>query len=482
MINHSILNIILAYLVINAVSAESTNTQIQPSYYLVNTVDGSKANQALSTQHYYLIKQDNYSNPNKNLSSEQLINFAVGRSLFKKLWVAAPTATKASDGLGPLYNARSCFMCHANAGRGKVPNAGKRAVSIFMRLSTPAQTEQQKECLQALRCSVIAEPSYGTQLQNFAVTGLAGEGDLKIEYRAIPIELVGDEIVNLQQPYYRIEALQYGPLHPDVMMSPRLAPALVGMGLLDQISEASILAYSDPNDDNNDGISGKANRVWSQQFKQVRLGRFGYKAGIASLDEQNQAALVNDIGLSTPLFSQAVWGNCTKLQTRCRRAPHGDDASQGSLEAPQKVTDAILFYTQNLHVPKQRQPQNIDVIAGRKLFKQLNCQACHRESYPLKQGEIHPYSDLLLHDMGEDLADQRPEGLANGQEWRTTPLWGIGLTESVNKHPYYLHDGRARTLQEAILWHGGEAQTARDHYTKLPKLERDKLLRFLQSL
>jgi CxxC motif-containing protein (DUF1111 family) len=373
-------------------------------------------------------------------------------------------------------------MCHANAGRGKVPDAGKRAVSIFMRLSIPAQTEQQKKCLQTLRCSVIAEPNYGTQLQNFAVTGLAGEGDLKIDYRAIPIELVGGEIVNLQQPRYRIEALQYGQLHPEVMMSPRLAPALVGMGLLDIISEASILAYSDPDDDNNDGISGKANRVWSQQFKQVSLGRFGYKAGIASLDEQNQAALVNDIGLSTPLFSQAVWGNCTELQTRCHRAPHGDDASQGSLEAPQKVTDAILFYTQNLHVPKQRQPQNIEVIAGKKLFKQLNCQACHREYYPLKQGEIHPYSDLLLHDMGKDLADQRPESLANGQEWRTAPLWGIGLTESVNKHNYYLHDGRARTLQEAILWHGGEAQTARDHYTKLLKLERDRLLRFLQSL
>jgi CxxC motif-containing protein (DUF1111 family) len=258
---------------------------------------------------------------------------------------------------------------------------GKRAVSLFMRLSIPAQTKAQENCLQELRCSVIAEPNYGTQLQNFAVTGLAGEGDLKIDYRAIPIELVGGKVIKLQQPHYRIENLQYGRLHSEVMMSPRIAPALVGMGWLDKISETSILTYSDPDDHNHDGISGKANRVWSQQFKQVMLGRFGYKAGIASLDEQNQAALVNDIGLSTPLFSQFVWGNCTKLQTRCRRAPHGDDVSQGSLEAPQKVTDAILFYTQNLHVPKQRQPQDTEVIAGKKLFKQLNCQTCHRESY-----------------------------------------------------------------------------------------------------
>ena len=446
-----------------------------------------------------------YSHPQPTLSTESLLDFAVGRSLFKKLWVAAPASTQSSDGLGPLYNARSCAMCHRNAGRGQVPNTTQTAVSLLMRLSIPAQTPAQQRCLDELRCQVIAEPNYGTQLQNFAVTGLAAEGQLAITYSDVSVSFADDETVMLQQPHYTISQLQYGALHPKTMLSPRLAPQLMGMDWLDRITVADILSYSDPNDRNQDGISGKANRVWSRQFARPMLGRFGYKAGVASLDEQIQAALFHDLGLSTHLFSQA-WGDCTASQIHCRQARQGDQPIQTRakhakppdennltqhnvspqrdtvLEAPQKVSDAIGFYIRHLALPVQRDQNQSNVIAGQKLFTQLNCQRCHRESYLIDNQTIAPYSDLLLHDMGAALADNRPEGLATGQEWRTAPLWGMGLTGQVNGHHFYLHDGRARSVQEAILWHGGEARAAREAYTRLSKTERDMLLEFLESL
>jgi CxxC motif-containing protein (DUF1111 family) len=211
------------------------------------------------------------------------------------------------------------------------------------------------------------------------------------------------------------------------------------------------------------------------------LGRFGYKAGVATLNEQNQRAFFHDLGLSTPLFRKA-WGDCTAKQSNCRHAPHGDDASQQHLEAPQKVTDAVLHYVSRLTVPKQRGTRSKGFIAGQTLFMQIGCAACHRPDFQLDQQTIFPYTDLLLHDMGEGLADHRPEGEASGLEWRTAPLWGVGLSDAINGHQYYLHDGRARTLQQAILWHGGEAQKARDNYTKLAKEDRQHLLNFLGKL
>jgi len=433
-----------------------------------------------------------YSQPRSDLSAEQLLNFAVGRSLFKKLWVAAPASTRSSDGLGPLYNARSCFMCHRNAGRGRVSDQGETAVSLLMRLSIPAETVEQQQCLDDLRCKVIAEPRYGSQLQNFAVTGLAAEGKLEIVYSDVPMQLSDNETVILRQPHYQINQLQYGNLHPKTLLSPRLAPQLVGLDWLDRIAVADIMAYHDPDDRNQDGISGKVNRVWSREFLRVMLGRFGYKAGVVSLNEQNQAALFHDLGLSTVLFPEA-WGDCTVSQMQCRNALHGNKQIQNNisekklksetvLEASQKVSDAIAFYIRNLALPLPRNRHQPQFIAGKKLFQQLKCHLCHRENYQVDNQSIAPYSDLLLHDMGDALADNRPEGLASGQEWRTAPLWGIGLTQHVNGNHFYLHDGRARSLQEAILWHGGEALTARKGYMKLSKTERDMLLVFLESL
>lgn len=413
-------------------------------------------------------------------SSDKSINFAVGRSLFKKLWIAAPSTTKASDGLGPLYNARSCFQCHINAGRGQVPKKDQPAISLFMRLSIPPQNKADKEALKQHKKTVIAEPNYGTQFQTFAVTGLDAEGDLHIRYSDVVINLSDNEVVVLKKPKYQLNHLQYGKLHPDTLLSPRLAPALVGMGLLAKIKAEDILQYSDPEDKNNDGISGKANQVWSREFKKVMLGRFGYKAGIATLDEQNQSAFAGDIGLSTPLFPRP-WGDCMPTQANCINAPHGDDASQQHLEVPKIASDAVLYYVSHLTLAKPK-PLTPPALIGQKYFIQAGCHACHRPSYKLDKEVISPYSDLLLHDMGEGLADHRPEGEANGQEWRTTPLWGIGHTDAINRHHYYLHDGRARTLQQAILWHGGEAKKARDFYIHLAKKDRQHLLEFLGTL
>lgn len=446
------------------------------AFWASRSLAGDDHTYSSSSQNKY-----SFSSPPNDLSPDELMQFAAGRSLFKKLWIAAPATTKSSDGLGPLYNARSCFQCHINAGRGQVPDVGKRAVSLFMRLSIPPQNDNDKSLLKEHKQAVIAEPNYGTQFQNFAVTALAGEGELQVNYTDVPVVLAGGETVVLHKPDYKLLSLQYGELHKDAMMSPRLAPQLVGMGILDTINEQDILSLSDVDDQNSDGISGKPNRVWSQQFNKVMLGRFGYKAGVATLNEQNQRAFVGDIGLSTPLFPTA-WGDCTKHQQRCQKAPNGNSASQQNLEASKKVTDAVLFYMSNLSIPQQKQSEKSDVIIGKQTFITLGCANCHRPNYQIDKQTVSPYTDLLLHDMGDGLADNRPEGDATGKEWRTAPLWGIGLTSAVNGHNYFLHDGRARTIQEAILWHGGEAQKARDRYAALNKEGRQALIRFLTSL
>jgi CxxC motif-containing protein (DUF1111 family) len=274
------------------------------------------------------------------------------------------------------------------------------------------------------------------------------------------------------------------------MLSPRVAPPMIGLGLLEAVAEDDILARADPDDANRDGISGRPNRVWSAEHGQVMLGRFGWKAGEPTLNQQSSHAMAGDVGVGNPI-APAAWGDCTPAQEPCRAAPNGNSAQYDGLEAPQVVMDQILFYARNLAVPARRSVDNPTVLRGKRLFYASGCIACHVpklatrrdwEARALAGQLIWPYTDLLLHDMGPALADHRPEGVADGQEWRTPPLWGIGLTEGVNGHTYFLHDGRARNLTEAILWHGGEAQAARDAFAALSKGDRDAVLAFLDSL
>jgi CxxC motif-containing protein (DUF1111 family) len=432
-----------------------------------------------------------FSQPSTNLSFEDRANFFIGDGLFRRVWVIAPSSTQSADGLGPLYNARACQRCHLKDGRGHPPaGPDDSAVSMFLRLSIPPQNKPQEELIASKRASVIPEPTYGGQLQDVAIPGYAPEGRMVIAYEEQPVELAGGETVQLRMPSYSIGDPAYGPLHPDVLLSPRVTPQMIGLGLLEAIDEADIVAGADPDDADGDGISGKPNRVWSVAHEKVMLGRFGWKAGQPSLLEQSAGAFAGDIGISNPLAPDS-WGDCTEAQDACRNAPHGGGDAQGGLEAPADIMDLVLFYARNLAVPARRDVDSPDVLHGKALFYGAGCIGCHKPKFATRRdyavsalsGQlIWPYTDLLLHGMGEGLADHRPEGEATGFEWRTPPLWGIGHTMAVNGHTFFLHDGRARNLTEAILWHGGEAQTARDAFAAMPKGDRDALLAFLNAL
>jgi len=443
-----------------------------------------------ATSRESVTNRDAFSHFSHGIGFEGEANFKVGNAIFRKLWVAAPSSTQASDGLGPLYNARSCQNCHLKDGRGHPPSPGETAASMFLRLSIPPETEEQKALLASGRAASIPEPTYGEQLQNIAIQGHDGEGDMRIDYTDAPVVLAGGQTVLLRKPAYSVVNLRYGPMHPKVMLSPRVAPPMIGLGLIEAIPEADIRALADPDDADRDGISGRPNEVWSISHERVVMGRFGWKAGVPTVRDQSAMAAASDIGLSTPLVPIAS-GDCTTAQTACLKAPNGNTPRAGNVELPQNLFDLVVFYSQNLAVPMRRDPADTEVLRGKALFHRIGCAACHHPSFTTGTVEgqpqlsaqlIWPYSDFLLHDMGEGLADGRPEGLASGTEWRTAPLWGVGLTEVVSGHSFLLHDGRARTAEEAILWHGGEGQAARDAYAALAPEDRAALLKFVNSL
>ena len=292
-------------------------------------------------------------------------------------------------------------------------------------------------------------------MQDFAILGHNAEGRMSVTYREIPVELSGGETVSLRKPTYAVSELGFGPMHQEVMLSPRVAPQMIGLGLLEAIPEQQILANADPEDEDGDGISGKPNRVWSRALERLALGRFGWKAGNATIPDQSAGAFAGDMGLSNPLFPAGA-GECTARQAACQAAPTGNSPQYQNLEVPQEVLDSVVFYSRNLAVPQRRDVDDPAVLAGKRIFYETGCIACHRPKFITQRDPsgmpeqsrqlIWPYTDLLLHDLGEGLADNRPEGHANGREWRTAPLWGIGLTETVNGHTNFLHDGRARKL------------------------------------
>ncbi|MES0863111.1 di-heme oxidoredictase family protein [Ruegeria sp. SCPT10] len=430
-----------------------------------------------------------FSQPSRNLSFEQELDFKVGNGLFRKIWVSSPSSTLASDGLGPLYNARSCQRCHIKDGRGHTPNGpDDTAISMFLRVSIPGAAEGGYAEI-ADYIATLPEPTYGGQMQDFALAGYSAEYRLDISYEEIPITLSEGETASLRSPTYHAADLGYGPLHPDAMLSPRVAPQMIGLGLLEAIPVADLLAKADPDDTDGDGISGRPNIVWSMEYDAPMMGRFGHKAGMPTVMEQSAAAFAGDIGIASPLFP-TPYGDCTDKQIDCVQAPHGDDDDRG-FEIDQVGMDLVAFYSRNLGVPGRRDVDDPEVLRGKEVFHSSGCVSCHTPSnvtHRMEDREEHsfqliwPYTDLLLHDMGEGLADNRPEARATGREWRTPPLWGIGLTERVSGHTEFLHDGRARNLLEAILWHGGEAQAARDEVVSMPKSDRDALIRFLESL
>lgn len=429
-----------------------------------------------------------FSLPSANIGFARELDFRLGNALFRKLWVAAPASTIASDGLGPLYNARSCQSCHIKDGRGHTPQGPQEdALSVVMRLSIPG-TAARAEIEGYL--ATLPEPVYGGQVQGFTLPGQIAEGRPRVTWTEETVALAGGETATLRRPLWQIESLGYGPLHPEVMTSIRVAPQMIGLGLIEAVPAADILALADEGDADGDGISGRANIVWSAEFDRPMLGRFGHKAGTPTLRQQTADAFATDIGIGSPLHPQG-WGDCTPAQTACRAAPDDSEPDRNRLEIDAEGLDLLTFYSRNLAVPARRAPDDAQVLRGKAAFHAAGCPACHRPAFvthrlqdqPAQSFQlIWPYTDLLLHDMGEGLADHRPEGRADGREWRTAPLWGIGLTAQVTGVAEFLHDGRARNLLEAILWHGGEAQAARDAVVAMPPPDRAALLRFLESL
>lgn len=437
-----------------------------------------------------LLGSKSFSQPAPDMTLEQRMTFNLGRSIFTKLWVSSPASTTASDGLGPLYNARSCLQCHANNGRGHPPEPDSdrpHSISLLLRMSIPAQDEHQQAQLDQGQLGFIPEPVYGGQLQDQSVQGLAAEGRVQVQYSDQTVEFPDGEIVTLRQPHYHITALAYGELHKDLRLSARVAPPMHGLGLLEAIPEAELQKNVEQQQEL--FISGRLNQVWDIQHQKTAVGRFGWKASHPSLKQQNAAAMIEDMGISSDLFPQG-YGGCTASQDHCRRLPDGNSPHLDGVEASVAMTEVLEFYTRTLAVPPRRHQQHPDVLAGEKLFHQTGCQSCHRPSYttrldanPLLAGQtIWPYTDLLLHDMGAGLADQHSEFLASGAEWRTPPLWGIGLTAVVSGHTQLLHDGRARNVQEAILWHGGEAEQVKQAFMNLPQQQRQQLIQFVESL
>lgn len=436
------------------------------------------------------VNQDAFSQSSANITFEEEGTFKLGNGMFRKLWVSSPSSTQASDGLGPLFNARACQSCHLKDGRGHPPEGGTDATSMFLRLARTAETSEEKAAIADRKVLNFPDPVYGGQFQDLAVPGLKGEGRMVISYQQFPVQLSGDTKTALRWPIYSVTDLGYGPMDSKTTLSPRVTPPMIGLGLVEQIHPADILANADPDDKNGDGISGKPSIVRGHKSGELTLGRFGWKASAPSIRQQSADAFAGDIGISTPDVAKH-WGDCTEAQTACRAMPNGVQERLGTTEAPDPIMDLVTFYSQNLAVPARRDIDDTEVLRGKQMFYEAGCASCHtpkfvtRRDAPNKAQKfqlIWPYSDFLLHDMGDELGDGQQVGDATGNEWRTPPLWGIGLTKTVNGHTFFLHDGRARNLAEAILWHGGEGQAARDRFAALPAQDRDALIKFLESL
>ncbi|MCF4996037.1 c-type cytochrome [Pseudomonas syringae] len=429
--------------------------------------------------------QNAFSLPSANLPPSRRVDFSVGNSFFRNPWVIAPATTTARDGLGPLFNTNACQNCHIKDGRGHPPPPGaNNAVSMLVRLSIP-DAPAYADIIKTL--GVVPEPVYGGQFQDMAIPGIVPEGKVRVDYTPVPIRFKDGTEIQLRKPSLNITQLGYGPMHPDTRFSARIAPPMIGLGLLEAIADEAILANAAAQARENNGIAGRPNQVWDDALQKTVIGRFGWKAGQPNLNQQNVHAFSGDMGLTTSL---RPIDDCTDTQTACKQAPNGNGPN-GEPEVSDNILRLVLFYSRNLAVPARRGVNDEQVIAGKNLFFKAGCQSCHTPKYTtaanaaepeLANQVIRPYSDLLLHDMGEGLADNRTEFKASGRDWRTPPLWGIGLTHAVSGHTQFLHDGRARNLLEAVLWHGGEASAAQQQILSFDAGQRDALLAFLNSL
>lgn len=403
-----------------------------------------------------------YGSPASNLSGQDLSDHFAGDTQFEQIFVTAPASL--NPGLGPLYNNSSCIKCHPSDGRGRFPENINSFSSFFYRLSIPGEDANG---------GPLAVPGFGTQAQNHAILGYTPEMDFQVTWEQIKETLADGTVVYLRKPVYGIQNA-YAEVPSNIMISPRIAPPIFGLGLLEYIPENEIVKAVDTNDSNGDGIIGKANYVWNPITKRKELGRFGWKANTSSIEVQTVSAYHEDMGITS--FAFPFENPSDGL---------GDDP-----EITAKVVAQVALYCRTLAVPAARDVSDMNVNNGYQIFQRINCSGCHTPKQrtgaspiaALANQTFYPFTDMLLHDMGNDLADNRPDFLANGKEWKTRPLWGIGLQQIVNGHTEFLHDGRARNLTEAILWHGGEASKSKNAFKNLNTSDRNDLLKFLNSL
>ena len=403
-----------------------------------------------------------------NAPPERARAFLFGHRLFNTEWAVHPGPEAPFDGLGPTFSQTSCSGCHVRDGRGRPPeNVGDPMESMLVRLSLPV--------------SNMPHPNYGDQLNDRAIRGVKPEGRAVIEFDEVAGAYGDDTAYTLLKPRVRFVEANFGTL-AGVLTSLRVAPAVIGLGLLEAVPAATLEALADPDDEDGDGISGRINRLTDYAGKPV-VGRFGWKANVSSIAEQTAGAAVGDIGITTSLFPDQ---NCSTAQADCVGAMQETEP-----EMSDSFLERLVTYMQTLAVPRARPKDDAAFQAGLATFAAIGCASCHMPTLTtddsavlpeLRNQTFYPFTDLLLHDMGEGLADHRPDGSATGREWRTPPLWGIGLIETVNGHDRLLHDGRARGFAEAILWHGGEAEAAKETFRTAPEAERAALIEFLRSL
>ena len=406
----------------------------------------------------------------KNLTPERWLEVLAGKRIFQRVWRSSEERG-AETGLGPLYNAASCAGCHFLDGRGGAPSELTPDVRLLTRLAVPA----------ANPFGVVSDPIYGSQLSELASNDLPHEGLLLVSYALRSVAMADGTSVSTRRPAYRWQEPDWGAADPEVQLSPRMPGALAGLGLLEAIDASDVVAAADPEDLDGDGISGRANRVPDAVTGRRVLGRFGWKASQPTVEQQIATAFREDMGLTSWVRPGSA---CTALQPSCRE----HDSVE---EVPRHELAQLTSYVRLLAVPQRRDPSAPEIRKGRELFLGAGCAGCHTPrqttgSNPqlpeLSQQTIFPYTDLLLHDMGENLADGVREFEAAGPEWRTPPLWGLGLSSSIHGRLRLLHDGRARSVEEAVLWHGGEAGPAKECYTELSRVEREMLVRFVESL
>ena len=424
-----------------------------------------------------------YLQPAPGLSRQQLTAFQMGRHHFDKKW-ASLSSLQFEWGLGPTFIAKSCEECHTAGGRGRPPLSGDEQLhSMLVRISVPGEDAHG---------GPKPDANYGDQFQNQGLSGpfpdfayhtapVPPEATLYLDWEESSTTFADSESVTLRRPRLRIENLAYGPLGDGAMTSLRNAQPLVGLGLLEAVPEATLLAIAKAQ--RAQGFDGRPNYVRDDFNDRTALGRFGWKANQPSIRQQVAAASLGDMGLTTRVYRQQ---NCPPVQHLCAIQTPGNDPEVAFTDL-----DDLELWTRALAVPARRNASDPDVGRGARLFEQAQCAVCHvptlrtAEQFPVPQvanQTFHPYTDLLLHDMGEGLADGRPDFKAGGRDWRTQPLWGLGLSGAVNGNTALLHDGRARNVSEAILWHGGEADGAREAFRNMPKADRAALVKFVESL